>query len=316
MKSKNKSGQFWEYAGMIIALLVMVSVGVWFVNQPEIEEVPAETQRTVMSEKPEQENKQEEKTVLNDEPKKEKLVASSYVKEKTVTGTITDSDFGEPIPWVSILVVSSNEVVKADVNGNYSLKVKEGGKIIFSYDGFEPVTITVSEEKDIIDVVMFEETSVELENLIVDKYRTVSRKTTGCGGIKTYKTKAIEGDPNETSSVSITPEMICRFGYKDIHSRLKEMMISNKFVDYAVGLDIPPIEETTRTPETILKDVEILTRNQEFTYIVDGVRVSEETFRSLNPNDIESIDIYKHTDVTNARFGKKDNQSRIGLRNR
>lgn len=82
MKSKNKSGQFWEYAGMIIALLVMVSVGVRFINQPEIEEVPAETQRIVTSEKPEQENKQEEKTVLNNEPKKEKLVASSYVKEK------------------------------------------------------------------------------------------------------------------------------------------------------------------------------------------------------------------------------------------
>lgn len=283
MKSKNKSGQFWEYAGMIIALLVMVSVGVRFINQPEIEEVPAETQRIVTSEKPEQENKQEEKTVLNNEPKKEKLVASSYVKKKTVTGTITDSDFGEPIPWVSILVVSSNEVVKADVNGNYSLKVKEGDKIIFSYDGFEPVTITVSEEKDIIDVVMFEETSVELENLIVDKYRTVSRKTTGCGGIVDSRT--IEGQPN-------------------------------KFVDYAVGLDISPMEEIPQTSVTILKDVEILTRNQEFTYIVDGVRVSEETFRSLNPNDIESIDIYKHTDITNARFGKKDNQSRIGLRNR
>jgi len=65
--------------------------------------------------------------------------------------------------------------------------------------------------------------------------------------------------------------------------------------------------EISQTSVTILKDVEILTRNQEFTYIVDGVRVSEETFRSLNPNDIESIDIYKHTDVTNARFGNKDN---------
>lgn len=284
MKSKNKSGQFWEYAGMIIALLVMVSVGVRFINQPEIEEVPAETQRIVTIEKPEQENKQEEKTVLNDEPKKEKLVASSYVKEKTVTGTITDSDFGEPIPWVSILVVSSNEVVKADVNGNYSLKVKEGDKIIFSYDGFEPVTITVSEEKDIIDVVMFEETSVELENLIVDKYRTVSRKTTGCGGIVDSRT--IEGRPNKFGGCPLL------IGYPKSNI------------------------ETTRTPETILKDVEILTRNQEFTYIVDGVRVSEETFRSLNPNDIESIDIYKHTDITNARFGNKDNQSRIGLKNR
>ncbi len=74
--------------------------------------------------------------------------------------------------------------------------------------------------------------------------------------------------------------------------------------------------EKNRQPETILKDAEALTRNGNYTYIVDGVRVSEETFRSLNQNDIESIDIYKHTDVYNARFGNKENQSRIALESR
>lgn len=71
--------------------------------------------------------------------------------------------------------------------------------------------------------------------------------------------------------------------------------------------------EKNRNSETILKDAEALTRNGHYTYIVDGVRVSEETFRSLNQNDVESVDIYKHTDVYNARFGNKENQSRISL---
>lgn len=208
MKSKNKSGQFWEYAGMIIALLVMVSVGVRFINQPEIEEVPAETQRIVTSEKPEQENKPEEKTVLNNKPKKEKLVASSYVKKK-----------------------------KAEPK-------KEQEKI----------------EEIIAELVAVEDTIVDT-----------------------------------TSATSVVSE---RFSCSPLIGYPKS------------NIEIP------QTSVTILKDVEILTRNQEFTYIVDGVRVSEETFRSLNPNDIESIDIYKHTDVTNARFGKNDNQSRIGLKNK
>lgn len=71
--------------------------------------------------------------------------------------------------------------------------------------------------------------------------------------------------------------------------------------------------EKNRQPETILKDVENLTRNGNYTYIVDGVRVSEETFHSLNQNDIESIDVYKHSDITQALYGNKDNQSRIAL---
>lgn len=314
MKNKDKSGQFWRYSGIIIALLIMFSVGMQFINQPATEEASPKPERVVKDKKLKQENKQEEKTVLNNKPKKENLVASLDVKKKTVTGTITDSDFGEPIPWVSILVVSSNEVVKADVDGNYSLKVKEGDKIIFSYDGFEPVTMIVS-ESNILNVTMIED-SIDLSDIVIDEYRTISRATIGCGGIKTYRTKAIEEEPNKISSVSITPEMVCRFGYKDLRSRLKEMMISNKIVDYAVGIDIPPMKESTQIPETILKDVEILTRNQEFTYIVDGIRVSEETFRALNPNDIESIDIYKHTDVTNALYGNKESQSRITLSNR
>lgn len=217
MKSKNKSGQFWEYAGMIIALLVMVSVGVRFINQPEIEEVPAETQRIVTSEKPEQENKQEEKTVLNNEPKKEKLVASSYVKKKQAESK------------------------------------KEQEKI----------------EEIIAELVAAEDTIVDT-----------------------------------TSATSVVSKNFGCFGW------------GPRFPDFKILTSSDNHSESTRPSELLLKDVEILTRNQDFTYIVDGVRVSEETFRSLNPNDIESIDIYKHTDVTNARFGNKDNQSRIGLKNR
>jgi len=83
-------------------------------------------------------------------------------------------------------------------------------------------------------------------------------------------------------------------------------------LNISMGTDKYP--EKNRKPEVILKDVEALTRNGNYTYIVDGVRVSEETFRLLNQNDIESIDVYKHSDITQALYGNKDNQSRIALR--
>src|SRR5690606_41814961 len=60
--------------------------------------------------------------------------------------------------------------------------------------------------------------------------------------------------------------------------------------------------EKNRQAETILKDVENLTRNGKYTYIVAGMCVNEETYRSLNQNDVERVDIYKHTNVYNARF--------------
>ena len=90
-------------------------------------------------------------------------------------------------------------------------------------------------------------------------------------------------------------------------------MRSIKFVDQVVGLKITTGDNIPKE-QNILKDAEALTRNQEFTYIVDGVRVDEETFRSLNPNDVESVDIYKHSNVTQALYGNKENQNNIVLR--
>lgn len=214
MKNKDKSGRLWKYSGIIIALLIMFSVGMQFINQSAIEEVSPKPERVVKDKKLKQENKQEEKTVLNIKPKKEKLFASSYVKKKKA----------EP---------------KKEI------------------------------EKIIAELVVVEDT-------IADK----------------------------TSSEYVTNK---------IYPNTEVSLLSTSliWIDFSKRYN-----SSERTPETILKDVEILTRNQEFTYIVDGVRVSEETFRALNPNDIESVDIYKHTDVTNALYGNKESQSRITLSNR
>ena len=215
MENKNQSVQFLKYAGTAIALLVMFFFGVKFIHQPESKELPSDFQPKAINEK--QENEQDEKVVLDNEPKEEKLIASLfYAKKKTAE---------------------------------------------------------LKEQNEIENLVVIEDTIVKAENVV-------------------------EGKAKEEP---VFPGIID--------------MISVKFVDYAVGLHIPDRVETNRKPETILKDVEVLTRNQDFTYIVDGVRVDEETFRLLNPNDIESIDIYKHADATQALYGDKDNQSRITKKN-
>src|SRR5690606_28594655 len=192
MENKNKSVQFLKYASTAIALLVMFFFGVKFIHQPESKELPSDFQPKAINEK--QENEQDEKAILDNEPKEEKLIASSFYAKKKTTESI-----------------EQNEI-----------------------------------ENLAAEIIVMEDTIVKAENVV-------------------------EGKAKEEP---VFPGIID--------------MISVKFVDYAVGLNIPERVETNRKPETILKDVEVLTRNQDFTYIVDGVRVDEETFRSLNPNDIES----------------------------
>jgi len=131
----------------------------------------------------------------------------------------------------------------------------------------------------------------------------ICRSATGYTGVSEVSVRKYEGEPR---AKSVSKNVVDK-GHQApsfVHL-LQGQMIS---LDFSKRYN-----QSERNPETILKEVEDLTCNGKYTYIVDGVRVSEETFRALNQNDIESVDVYKHTNVYNARFGNKDNQSRISL---
>ena len=215
---------------------------------------------------------------------------------KEITG-IVKTEEGDPIPGVVILKVGTTEGTDTDIDGRYSLSANEGDKIQFVYDGFKTTTVTVS-KSNILNITMIEDV-IDLSDIVVDKYRTISKETIGCVGL-TYNSKTIEAEPR---AESVFPELMDKG--RPFIQLFHSPIISLNITKYS--------DPSERNPETLLKDVENLTRNGNYTYIVDGVRVSEETFRALNQNDIESVDVFKHTDVYNARFGNKDNQSRISL---
>ena len=205
---------------------------------------------------------------------------------KEITGVVKTEE-GDPIPGVTVLKVGTNQETTTDVEGRYSLDANEGDKFQFVFEGFKTVTITVS-KNDVLNITMIEEQNIALTTTTVtsDNY------------ICTF--------PNRNPLTQMLLEQT------RILDSLNESTKMNTFIDQVVGLEITTENNNSKT-ETILKNAEALTRNGNYTYIIDGVRVSEETFRSLNQNDVESVDIYKHTDVYNARFGNKENQSKITL---
>lgn len=242
---------------------------------------------------------------------------------KEISG-IVKTEYGDPIPGVAVLKVGTNEGTETDIEGNYSLNAEEGDKLQFVIEGFKTVIITVR-QGNVLNITLIED-SVDLSDIVVDKYRTVSKEIIGCAGI--VDPRVIDDyveEQNVVSTITVTPENFrCTFPNRNnltqilleqarILDSLTESVKMNEFIDQVVGLEITT-ENNISKAQTILKEVETLTRNGNYAYIVDGVRVSEEVFRSLNPSAIESVDIYRHTDVTNALYGNKENQSRIVLR--
>lgn len=222
---------------------------------------------------------------------------------KEITG-IVKTEEGDPIPGVVILKVGTTEGTDTDIDGRYSLSANEGDRVSFYIEGFKKTTITVR-AGNIFNITMIEDDSDELLHVEISCCYPSSFSKVPPHGTLAFNDKTIEGEPR-VKSVSTN---IVDNG-RPIATLLQTL--TSPFMPLFFNVDMRP-SEAYRNPETILKDVESLTRNGNYTYIVDGVRVSEETFHSLNQNDVESVDIYKHTDVYNARFGNKDNQSRISL---
>jgi len=217
---------------------------------------------------------------------------------KEITGTVKTQD-GDPIPGVVILKVGTTEGTDTDIDGRYSLSANEGDRVSFYIEGFKKTTITVR-AGNIFNITMIEDDSDELLHVEISCCYPSSFSKVPPHGTLAFNDKTIEGEPR---AESVFPE-----------SMDKGRPFMQLFHSPIISLNIKKYSDPSeRKPETILKDVENLTRNGNYTYIVDGVRVSEETFRSLNQNDVESADIYKHTDVYNARFGNKESQSRISL---
>ncbi|WP_417871207.1 carboxypeptidase-like regulatory domain-containing protein [Winogradskyella sp.] len=67
-----------------------------------------------------------------------------FSQEGTVTGTLTTSSDGLPLPGATIIVKGTTHGVQTDFDGNYSLKCNVGDVIVISYVGMDPKEITVT----------------------------------------------------------------------------------------------------------------------------------------------------------------------------
>ena len=87
-----------------------------------------------------------------------------YAQEYEVTGTVTD-DAKDPLPGVSIVIKGTTQGAQTDFDGKYTIKVKNGDILEFSYIGMKIKQVKVTGQK-IINVVL-EEDNVTLQEVVV-----------------------------------------------------------------------------------------------------------------------------------------------------
>jgi hypothetical protein len=71
---------------------------------------------------------------------------SLSAQERTISGVLTSSDDGSPLPGINIVVKGTDVGTTTDINGYYSIKVPVGSTLVFSFVGMQTREVVVTED--------------------------------------------------------------------------------------------------------------------------------------------------------------------------
>jgi TonB-linked SusC/RagA family outer membrane protein len=193
-----------------------------------------------------------------------------------VTGKVSDAD-GLPIPGANIQVKGTDKGTQTDFDGNFSIEVSSDQTLVFTYLGYEKQEIPVGNQTE-INVTM-EQGAEALDEVVVIGRKTQTREKSTVSSVKLSASEAIINRPNPS------------------------------FVQTLNG-QVPGLNITTNTGQpggnsTVnIRGVGSINGDTEPLFIMDGVPVDQDNFRSLNPQDIESIEVLKDAAAT-AIYGNR-----------
>lgn len=192
---------------------------------------------------------------------KEENIVEIQQQEKKVSGKIVDQD-GEPVVGANIVERGTTNGVISDLDGNFSLSVRDNAELQISYIGYVDQIIPVI-GKERFDIVLKED-SQSLDEVVVVGYGVQKKK------LVTGATVQVKGDDLQKLN-TVNP-------LGALQSQAPGVSIVKNSGVPGEGFKISVRGVGTTGDSTPL-------------YIVDGVTTSSIDY--LNPADIESIDVLK-----------------------
>ena len=201
------------------------------------------------------------------------LVGAAF-SQNEITGVVTDSDSGSPIPGVTVQVKGTSIGAVTDFDGNYNIMGDVGEVLVFSYLGFSPKEVTISNDR-IINVSLQPSTS-ELDEILVVGYTE-------------QKKSSITSAVSEVTSDELT----------DVTTSDVSTMLQGK----AAGVQVVQGSgQPGSLPSVRIRGLTSINGGTNPLWVVDGVIVHGTP--NLNPNEVESISVLKDASAT-ALYGSR-----------
>jgi TonB-linked SusC/RagA family outer membrane protein len=197
------------------------------------------------------------------------IVPASLKQTMKITGTVTDATTGEPLPGVNIVIKGSTIGVISDMNGNYSIEVPGTDAIlVFSFIGYLQEEVAVSGQSS-INIGLSPDIK-KLDEVVVIGYGTVKKKDL-TGSVASANIKDFEKSPNTNLIQSLQ--------------------------GIVPGLNIGQVTSAGATPDISIRGKNTISGNTNVLIVMDGI-IYNNSLSSINPADIETVDILKDASAT------------------
>ena len=221
------------------------------------------------------------------------LIGETMAQTKTVTGVVKDPD-GNELPGANVVEKGTTNGISTDFNGEFTLKVAPNAILEITFIGLKAKEVPVKGKK--VFSIQLEADAQALDEVIAIGYQSVNKRD------NTASVTSIRSDDLESIPVTSVSSLLAT----------QSTGIQNVTLSGAPGARGAVM---IRGNTSISGDLNANTAFSNPLYVVDGVQTSLEDLAgynvsntdflaSLNPNDIESIDILKDASAA-AIYGSR-----------
>ena len=190
------------------------------------------------------------------------FVATIGFAQNKISGTVTNSK-SEPLTGVTVKVKGTNNIVPTDQNGHYTINVKNGDVLVFSFLGMIDNKMTVTSQKN-IDIKMVDD-AYNMDQVVVIGYGS-AKKSDLTGSVATVKPEGLKNS--------------------------KVGMVSSALQGMAAGVQVTQGNMKPGADASVLiRGAGSINAGTSPLFVVDGVPVSG--LQDLSTSDIESIEVLK-----------------------
>ena len=192
-------------------------------------------------------------------------ITQVFAQNRTVTGTVTASDDGQPIPGVTVKLKGTSIGTQTSVAGKYTLSVPAGATLVFTFVGYSPLELPVGTAA-VLNAKLVP-ASRQLTEVVVTSFG-IARQAASLG----YSTTKVTGSDINTA---------------------KPISVANGLTGKVSGLQINTVNAGVFAPTRItLRGNRSLLGNNQPLIVVDG-SIYYSDISTLNPEDIASTDVLK-----------------------